>query len=54
MKWATERNTNTIGRLGYEHKEHGDCNKFEDVLGNLKKFVDNGKIRELGLSNETT
>jgi aryl-alcohol dehydrogenase-like predicted oxidoreductase len=42
-----------FGRLGYEHKEKEDWNKFEDVLGNLKRFVDAGKIREVGLSNET-
>jgi aryl-alcohol dehydrogenase-like predicted oxidoreductase len=42
-----------FGRLGYEHKDGGDWNKFEDVLGNLKRFVDDGKIREVGLSNET-
>ena len=42
-----------FGRLGYEHKEHGEWNKFEDVLGNLKRFVEAGKIREVGLSNET-
>ena len=34
-------------------KEKEDWNKFEDVLGNLQKFVDEGKIREIGLSNET-
>ena len=37
-----------FGRLGYEHKDNGNWNKFEDVLGNLKKFVDEGKIREIG------
>ena len=52
LHWP-ERNTNMFGRLGYEHKENGEWNKFEDVLGNLKKFVDAGKIREVGLSNET-
>ena len=52
LHWP-ERNTNTFGRLGYEHKENGNWNKFEDVLGNLKKFIDIGKIREVGLSNET-
>ena len=52
LHWP-ERNTNTFGRLGYEHKENENWNKFEDVLGNLKKFVDDGKIREVGLSNET-
>ena len=52
LHWP-ERNTNMFGRLGYEHKENGNWNKFEDVLGNLKRFVDAGKIREVGLSNET-
>ena len=52
LHWP-ERNTNMFGRLGYEHKENGNWNKFEDVLGNLKRFVDGGKIREVGLSNET-
>ena len=52
LHWP-ERNTNTFGRLGYEHKEIENWNKFEDVLGNLKRFVDDGKIREVGLSNET-
>ena len=52
LHWP-ERNTNTFGRLGYEHKDKGDWNKFEDVLGNLQKFVKDGKIREVGLSNET-
>ncbi len=52
LHWP-ERNTNTFGRLGYEHKDNGEWNKFEDVLGHLKRFVDEGKIREVGLSNET-
>ena len=38
--------------MGYEHEEN-DWNKFENVLENLKKFVDQGKIRYVGLSNET-
>jgi aryl-alcohol dehydrogenase-like predicted oxidoreductase len=42
-----------FGRLGYEHKDNGGWNKFEDVLGNLKKFIDQGKVRHVGLSNET-
>ena len=51
LHWP-ERNVNNFGRLGYEHKEN-DWNKFEDVLENLKKFIDQGKIRYVGLSNET-
>ena len=52
LHWP-ERNTNSFGRLGYEHKENDDWTKFEDVLGNLQRFIDSGKIREVGLSNET-
>ena len=52
LHWP-ERHTNSFGRLGYEHKESDDWTKFEDVLGNLKRFIDEGKIREIGLSNET-
>ena len=51
LHWP-ERNVNNFGRLGYEHKEN-DWNKFEDVLENLKKFIKEGKIRYVGLSNET-
>ena len=52
LHWP-ERHTNSFGRLGYEHKENDVWTKFEDVLGNLKRFIDAGKIREIGLSNET-
>ena len=52
LHWP-ERNTNMFGRLGYEHKDDGQWNKFEDVLENLKKFIDQGKVKHVGLSNET-
>ena len=52
LHWP-ERNTNMFGRLGYEHNDNDEWNKFEDVLGNLKKFIDAGKVRNIGLSNET-
>ncbi len=52
LHWP-ERNTNMFGRLGYEHNDDGNWNKFEDILGILKKFIDAGKIRYIGLSNET-
>ena len=51
LHWP-ERNVNNFGRLNYIHKEN-NWNEFEDVLENLKKFIDQGKIREIGLSNET-
>ena len=52
LHWP-ERNTNMFGRLGYEHSDNDDWNKFEDVLENLQKFIKDGKIRYVGLSNET-
>jgi len=52
LHWP-ERNTNMFGKLGYEHKDNGEWNKFEDILGSLKKFIKQGKIRYVGLSNET-
>ena len=51
LHWP-ERNVNNFGKLGYTHKE-SEWSKFEDVLVNLKKFIDQGKIKYVGLSNET-
>ena len=51
LHWP-ERNVNNFGKLGYTHKENS-WNEFEDVLDNLKKYIDSGKIRYVGLSNET-
>ena len=51
LHWP-ERNVNNFGMLGYTHKENNG-NEFEDVLDNLKKYIDIGKIRYVGLSNET-
>ena len=52
LHWP-ERNTNFFGRLGYEHNDENEWTKFEDILENLKIFIDQGKIRHIGLSNET-
>jgi len=51
LHWP-ERNVNNFGRLNYTHKEN-NWNQFEDILGELNKYVDKGKIRYVGLSNET-
>ncbi len=51
LHWP-ERNVNNFGKLGYSHNEC-EWNKFEDILIDLKKFIDQGKIRYVGLSNET-
>ena len=51
LHWP-ERNVNNFGRLSYVHKEN-NWNQFEDVLGELDRYVKKGKIRYVGLSNET-
>jgi len=51
LHWP-ERNVNNFGKLDYIHKEN-EWNGFEEVLENLKKYIDQGKIRSIGLSNET-
>ena len=53
LHWP-ERNTNYFGDLDYEHKkDEKSWNSFESILKILKKFIDQGKIRYVGLSNET-
>ena len=53
LHWP-ERNVNSFGRLGYNHKKDEDeWNKIEDVLSDLQKFIKTGKIKYVGLSNET-
>ena len=59
LHWP-ERKTNFFGRLGYKHKEEetrgfkGSWNNFEKILITLEKFIEQGKIRYIGLSNETS
>ena len=53
LHWP-ERSTNFFSKLGYRHnKNEGSWTAFEDILATAQKFVDQGKIRYLGLSNET-
>lgn len=52
LHWP-ERKTNFFGRLNYKHKEEDRWNGFEKVLIALEKFIKQGKIRYIGLSNET-
>ena len=52
LHWP-ERKSNFFGRLGYQHKEEHNWNKFEDILNSLDKLIKSGKIRYIGLSNET-
>ncbi len=52
LHWP-ERNTNFFGRLGYEHEDDDAFTPLEDVLGVLADLVRAGKVRCIGLSNET-
>jgi len=53
LHWP-ERNTNYFGKRNYEHDSgEGKWNDLESVLKALKKFVDQGKIKYIGVSNET-
>jgi aryl-alcohol dehydrogenase-like predicted oxidoreductase len=52
LHWP-ERKTNFFGKLGYEHNDSNEWTRFEDILGNLQKFIDQGKIKHIGVSNET-
>ena len=53
LHWP-ERNTNYFGQRDYTHKENEAWqDNFAEVLNNLEAFVRDGKIRHIGLSNET-
>ena len=52
LHWP-ERSTNYFGKLGYEHKNNEDWNDFEEILKSLNDLIKKGKIRYIGLSNET-
>tara|TARA_B100000902_G_scaffold259259_1_gene245496 strand:- start:1309 stop:2346 length:1038 start_codon:yes stop_codon:yes gene_type:complete len=52
LHWP-ERTSNFFGKLGYQHVENDKWNKFEDILYSLDKIIKSGKVRYVGLSNET-
>ena len=53
LHWP-ERETNYFGKVGYVHKsDEKKWNSFETILKVLQKFIGMGKIRYIGLSNET-
>lgn len=53
LHWP-DRNTNFFGRLGYDHDtEHPGGASIEETLGVLAELVQSGKVRQVGLSNET-
>lgn len=53
LHWP-ERKTNFFGRLGYTHAENDTWEEnFEAILKTVAGLIKEGKIRYLGLSNET-
>jgi aryl-alcohol dehydrogenase-like predicted oxidoreductase len=52
LHWP-DRNTNYFGRLGYQHDAQEISTPIEETLRVLADLVAAGKIRHIGLSNET-
>ena len=53
LHWP-ERSTNCFGRRDFVLRENEkEWNDFESILIALEKFIKNGKIRYIGMSNET-
>ncbi|MEX0605401.1 MAG: NADP(H)-dependent aldo-keto reductase [Marinobacter sp.] len=48
-----DRSTNFFGQLGYRHNEDETATPIEETLETLHRLVEEGKIRQIGLSNET-
>lgn len=52
LHWP-DRHTNYFGQLGYTHNADAHLTPIEDTLEALAELVASGKIRHIGLSNET-
>lgn len=52
LHWP-DRRTNTFGKLGYQHDPDDDPVPIEETLQVLGELVRAGKVRHVGLSNET-
>lgn len=52
LHWP-ERKANFFGKLGYVHDQEEDATPLEETLAALKELVDAGKVRAIGLSNDT-
>jgi len=52
LHWP-DRNTNHFGRLGYQHLDDEDTVPILETLEVLGEFVKAGKVRYIGVSNET-
>jgi len=52
LHWP-ERRTNLFGALGYVHEEDPDATPMLETLQTLGELIEAGKIRHIGVSNET-
>ncbi|MDY7117786.1 NADP(H)-dependent aldo-keto reductase [Halomonas sp. SSL-5] len=52
LHWP-ERKANFFGKLGYVPDDEEDATPLEETLAALKELVDAGKVRAIGLSNDT-
>ena len=52
VHWS-DRSTNFFGQLGYQRNPSESMTPIEETLGALNELVTEGKVRHVGLSNET-
>lgn len=52
LHWP-DRNTNFFGKLGYAHRSDEQATPIEETLEVLNDLVNTGKVRHVGVSNET-
>lgn len=48
-----DRNANFFGKLGYQHQPDEQSTSIEETLEAMHELVEEGKIRHVGISNET-
>ena len=52
LHWP-ERSVGMFGQLDFHYNSNDSWTSFEDILENLQKLIKSGKVRYIGLSNET-
>ncbi len=48
-----DRKTNYFGKLGYQHENDESNDNIEETLSAMQELLDAGKVRHIGISNET-
>ena len=48
-----DRSTNYFGKLGYQHLDDESGDMIEETLSAMQELVETGKVRHIGISNET-